>query len=93
VSLTPSGVYPASITRQQGEFILFVRNRLASHANTYTLSSADSGVSSAVNVSATLSTDEFQDYAYQSLNLAPGEYVLTFKNNPQYSVKLTVTAP
>ena len=72
---------------------MFVRNRLAHHENTYTLTASAASPGAVATVSAALSTDEFHDYAYQNLTLAPGEYILTFKNNPKYSVTLTITAP
>ena len=91
VTLTRSGVFPSTISRPPGAFVLFVRNQLPQHRNAYTLMQGPSDAGDAARIVATLAADEFHDYAYQKLILTAGTYVLQFKNNPQYTVTVTIT--
>jgi hypothetical protein len=83
VYLTDHGIFPATIERAKGQFLLVVINRTSSPA--LTLLIKDSHGSAAANANNSLNKNhEFW------LDLTPGEYTVTEASNPDIHFTLTV---
>ena len=82
------GVYPASITRKQGQFMLFVLNRLPDYNETFQV--VLKGAEPDQNTP-TFGTAPGQAVGSLVVNLSPGAYELRSKNHPRLVVELTIT--
>jgi hypothetical protein len=91
VILGQGGINPAAITRSQGQFVLFILNRLPSKNETFTLVTPGASLGSAVQPAQPVSTDSLHDHTGLDLTLPPGAYHLQLTNHPQLSVLITIT--
>ena len=82
------GIYPNSITMPAGQFLLVLHNRLPEQDETVQVALKGSEPSAST---ASITTSAGHAMAWQLLNLAPGSYVASFKNHPNFSVAITIT--
>lgn len=91
VILDPHGINPAAITRAQGEFVLFILNRLPDKDETFTLAPLNPSPGASIPAVQPASTDSLHDHTGRDLTLPPGTYHLQLKNHPKMSVLITIT--
>jgi|GEM_PF-492847 len=92
ITLRPYGFEPAEITRPAGPFVLVIENYSQMIGGVDLQLSANSGVLAPGTVPPKLAIPQGKPQLDNVFNLAPGQYVLTEANHPEWVCTITIVS-